>query len=128
MTRHREEEILTGAGDLHLGVTWNSTGGGLRTLNPAGHYHGGHGHSQKGLRRKEHRALNRWEWGQTRQDYSLILLHEGARMEQKRHRGGFVKKTVCEIGLEDWAVWDVEVGEQSQGGWKYGAEEKRHKV
>lgn len=50
------------------------------------------------------------------------------RMEQKRRRGDFVKKTVCEIGLEDWAVWDVEVREQSQGGWKDGAEEKRHKV
>lgn len=42
VTRHREE-ILTGAEDLHLGVTWDRTGEGLRTLNPAGHYHGGHG-------------------------------------------------------------------------------------
>lgn len=49
-------------------------------------------------------------------------------MKQKRHRGGFVKETVCEVDLEDWAIWDVAVGEQSQGGRKDGAEEKRHKV
>lgn len=48
--------------------------------------------------------------------------------EQSRGEDGFVKKRVCEVGPEDWAVCDVEVGEQSHRAGKHGTEVEKHEV